>query len=484
MLALLVACANDVSDTAAPIASADVVVVGAGPAGLAAAWEAAEAGRSVLVIDLAESPGGTALWGEAYTFAAGTEVQDALGIVDSPEAAAAEWYEITGVDASESPWVARYLAAAPTEVIGWLLDLGVEFDAVLEDADAGSVARLHHPDGGGGGLVTPLIEARDATELWMTTRVTGLKVDEEGRVVGVNADSNDAGSAWFEGTATVLATGGFLQDTERVLELVPGLAELEDVYLAAGDNALGDGLRWGEALGVTMGPLERIGFYADGVPSYIEGEEHGAAKLGGLSLAIIVGDDGERFFDESRFGGFAAGRAVVENHGGDAWAILDRAGVEHLNFADLAATPEAVTLDGLVERGENAFVADDLATLAAATGLPAEALAATVDRYNGFFGSERVDIDQGKDLEQSAPLLTPPFYAVRLVVAAAKNFGGLSTGENGEFLDGSGAAIPGLYGAGELVGMAGGDIGGWGFGGSIGACLYSGRVAGRAAAEP
>ncbi|MBM4393044.1 MAG: FAD-binding protein [Deltaproteobacteria bacterium] len=485
VFAFVLACAtNEEVEADAPLAAADVVVVGAGPAGLAAAWEAAERGRSVLVVDLADNPGGTALWGEAYTFAAGTEVQEALGVVDSPDAAAAEWYEITGVEADSSAWVARYLAAAPTEVIGWLLDLGVVFDNVLEDPDAGSVARLHHPEGGGAGLLAPLIDARKPDELWMATAVTGLRVDDTGRVVGVATGDGASASGWIEGTATVLATGGFLQDKERVVELVPSLAGLDDVYLAAGDNARGDGLQWGEDLGAATGPLERIGFYADGVPSYVEGEEHGAAKVGSLSLAVIVGDDGQRFFDESRFGSFRAGREMVDSHGGDAWAVFDSAGAAYITFADLEFTPDAVTLEGLVSRGSNAFVADDLASLAEATGLPPDTLAATVDRYNGFFGAERVDLDLGKNLEQSAPLLTPPFYAVRLVAAAAKNFGGLSTGDNGEILDEGGEPIAGLYGAGELVGMAGGDIGGWGFGGSIGACLYSARVAGAAAASP
>lgn len=482
LVALLTGCHGGSADSAEPLSSVDVLIVGAGPAGVAAALEVQEAGRSLRVVDLADEVGGTALQAAGFLFAAGTTWQAEAGIDDSPQIALAEWEDIAGVPATDSPWVEPYLEDAPTEVIDWIVAHGVQIVGVGTDLDSGSVPRLHVPDGGGPALMSALASGLPDEDLVLGTRGTGLVV-EGGSVVGLEVADAASGEdlGWIRAGATVLATGGFLADRARISEIVPAVAAMDDVYTAAGEHALGDGLDWGLALGAATAPLERIGFYTAGPPSYYADEAHSSARLLGLERTLFVGVDAGRVVPEQDLGSFPGARAVLEDSGGQGWALFDADLAPELSFGSALGSDEQVTLSGLLERGQDAFQADDLATLAALTGLDPSALSATVATYDADVASGW-DSQFDEDLSGRAPLSTPPFTAVRIVAAAAKNFGGLLTDGSARVLDGAGDPVPGLYGAGEVVGMAGGDIGGWGFSGSMGACLYSGRVAGRSAA--
>jgi len=466
----------------APLEKVDIVIVGAGPAGLAAALEASEAGDSVLVVDLADEAGGTALKAAAFLFAAGTPYQTELGVDDSPEAALAEWEGITGTSPDDSPWVRPYLEDAPDEVIGWAVSHGAEISGVGSDLDSGSVPRLHVPVGSGPGLISALVADLPADSLLLGTEGTALVIDD-GAVVGLAVADAATGEdlGWIQGGATVLATGGFLADRDRIPEIVPAVAVMDEVYVVAGDNARGDGLDWGLDLGAATAPLERIGFYADGPPSYLSDEAHATARLLGVDRTLFVSGEGLRVLSEPTLGSFPAARAVLEDSAGQGWALFDADLATELSFGARADADEQVTLAGLLERGRDAFQADDLDTLAGLIGLDPTTLAATVATYDADVAAGW-DSQFQEDMTGRAALATPPYTAVRIVAAAAKNFGGLSTDTAARVLDASGQPIPGLYGAGEVVGMAGGNIGGWGFSGSMGACLYSGRVAGRSAA--
>ena len=465
-----------------PLETVDVAIVGAGPAGMSAALEVLEAGRSVALIDLASEVGGTALLAAGFVFAAGTDVQADAGIEDSPGAAYTEWEDITGVAAESSPWISMYLENAPDEVVGWLEGEGVVFSGVTTDEDCGSTPRLHSPEGGGVQMMATLGAAIPDASLRLQTLATGLRT-EDGRVVGVDvADvTTEAATGWIQAGAVILATGGFLHDVTRIPALVPEVSQMDDIYLACGPHADGDGLDWATGVGADTAPLEHIGFYGSGTPSYVEGEERGSARIIGVEHTVVVGDAGERFWPESSLGGFKAARTLLADHGGDAWAVFDSVTAENISFGALEGSTEHVDLDGLLERGVNAKQAQDLGSLAAAIGVEVATMVDTISRYN-------TDVSAGYDSTFDLPLVdmnrveTPPFTAVRLVAAAAQNFGGVRTDTSARIVDADGAPIPGLYGAGEVVGMAGGELGGWGFSGSIGACVYSGRIAGMTAA--
>src|SRR3990170_3267742 len=136
---------------------ADVVIVGAGGAGIAAAIEAARRGGHVVVLDPAAEAGGTARGAGGGTFIAGSPLQERLGIQDSPDRALEDWLAWGG-ETVDVEWARRYIEASVSDLYGWLADLGVEWVQVNWEEGNG-VPRWHAPRDGGLGVVRALERA-------------------------------------------------------------------------------------------------------------------------------------------------------------------------------------------------------------------------------------------------------------------------------------------------------------------------------------
>jgi fumarate reductase flavoprotein subunit len=449
----------------------DVVVIGAGGAGLAAAASAAEAGSSVLVIETADTAGGsTALAGGSF-MAAGTPVQAAAGYPGDTADAFFDHY-LTFNRWDIDPAVARRFCDEALPTFEWLTSLGVRFTPEgLYRAVREPVPRSHRPAGGGRSYVDVLDRAARSrgADIAFGRRVDSLVMDDEGAChqVGAGADQ-------VTGGAVVLATGGFGANADLIRQHVPA-AHGATVWSPAASTCQGDGLA-----------------LALGAGAAATGAGHGEILLSsGLVREIepfppawlmIVGRDGRRFIDEGAPYGVLTPLAVRH---GPCWVVLDdrmlRSAEADRGSAWGAGTWTAGNLLPAVGDGR-VLRAGSIAELAVAMGLPAAALQGSVRRYNESCANGR----DGEFLKRPAGLIpvgSPPYYAVRLwpAVVAVTGYGPRIDPSARVLRAADGTPVPGLFAAGEVTGNVLGPqyLGG---GNAIGSALIFGRIAGRSAA--
>jgi fumarate reductase flavoprotein subunit len=458
----------------------DVIVVGGGPAGLAAAAQAQEAGASVLIIERDGALGGRARSGGGATLIAGTSTQKALGIDDSPEKALAEWSSLTG--SPPGKWAEGYLRSAPAEVHDWLARKGGGWDKRgLYDFTEGT-QRLHMAAGGSIAFVHALEKDLRCTVRLRTEAEKILM--EQGRACGVAYIDGDGGRIEARAGAVIIATGGFASDTKRVRSLAAGKGDLlivpdtdetrEGPESRGASAARVSGLDMLEDVGALLVNLDAVGY----IPQILnELTEDGKPVFLNLSRALWIDGGGSYFFPGHMAWSVKAGAGVLGAPKRTVWALFDS---DEARRAFPGSPPHVV--ERLIARGKSALRADTLEDLARKASLDPGRIRATLKKGMCDVVSERWHRPLG--FLPPSPLARPPFYAARVGLVASKCFGGVKVDLDGRVLDRKGTPIPGLYAAGEVAGMAGGDMGGTrGFDGSIGAVIYSGRVAGRSAAR-
>ncbi|MES2644544.1 MAG: FAD-binding protein [Myxococcota bacterium] len=459
----------------------DVIVVGTGPAGTAAALTAREAGARVLLLERADDPGlGLVLGGHA--FAAGTSWQAVSGVSDTPEAAQAEWQSITGVS-GDTPGVREFLDAS-ADTLTWLQGYGMWVNFVQGERDAGIVPRIH----GMGWGETATGNARELLTYFDGELRTGVEVTapllEDGAVVGVRwtdlATGLDGASA---SGAVVLATGGFVRDLDEVARVIPALAGRRVVFEAS-PHSDGGGLPFLRAVGAGSLSPENIGVYVHSIGDpWFPGSESLLAL--GSEEGILVDAAGDRFANEDLQRSFDLFDLLPE---GEVYAVLSGTLADALVFSrpyyNWSTPPDAElpTLDEVLAAGsEDVVVADTLEDAAVYAGIDPARLVSTVETFNLGFETGLPD-PYGRNLVRAEPLVGEPWVLLRLSPGLGKNFGGVATDIEGHVLDTGGVPIPGLYAAGEVAGMLLGGGGGDGFSGSVNACYWGGRVAGGSAA--
>ncbi|MDP2312161.1 MAG: FAD-dependent oxidoreductase [Pseudomonadota bacterium] len=469
----------DASPTAGP-ARVDVLIIGAGPAGLAAALEAWTAGATVQVLEREDTFGGAANWAGGLMLFTGTPIQAAAGVDDSPERLLAEWPSFTGGDAAD-PWVATFANQNVPMVYDWLAGLGVTWSGPGADASSGTTPRVHQVEGGGPALVAAIEAPLDGPIIRYDAEATELLRDRTGRVTGVRWRDRALDEEHVARASTVIvATGGFLHDLDRVRAERPDLVD-RDLSYGSWPGADGNGLAMVEALGGATRNLDAVGLYAHGTPA--PGDTPDELLSSVFSSAMWVNGLGARFVDESQSNGFAAGGARAAQPDGDAWAILG--GPEAANAVFTSPEPDGLEWTFAALDDANGFAtADNLGALAEALGVDSATLVAEAEAYNAFAAGLEPTDPWRDERSQARPVVLPPFYAVPIAITVAKGFGGVDVDGKGRVLDWTGAPIPGLYAAGELSGMAGGTlVGDHGFTGSLSAVVLGGRIAGAAAAD-
>ncbi|GDX83465.1 flavocytochrome c [Deltaproteobacteria bacterium] len=493
MLPLLLACdppdsadpstgrdTSDTSESAAVDTTTDVIIVGSGPAGVAAALSATEAGAEVILFERDEIPGiGVRLAGLAL--GVNTSWQAAEGIEDSVALAASEWPMITG-EPGDEPGVQGFLTES-ADTITWLVGHGAQVGDLMLAVGEGTVPRLHM-------LVWP--DAPTPYEILMTDFSgevrAGVEVTEplfvDGALAGVRWRNVLTGEEGATGAAAVvLASGGFLRDLDAVSAVRPDLTAREPLF-ETNLGSFGSTLPFLTQVGAGRSTPEAIGAYLHAIqdPREPEGE---ALLLQLGSPYILVGADGRRFTSDTNLGDFGP---ILDAPEGDLWLIAAGSGAAAAGFSAPAynwsgntGEPESLSIDDVAGLGsEDVFVADTLEELAALTGL-GTGLVEEVDEFDARAAAGASD-PFGRILSVNDVLSSPPWVAVNVHPGLAKNFGGVATDVSGHVLDADGAVIPGLYAAGEVAGMilAGGS--GTGFSGSVGACYQGGRAAGTTAA--
>lgn len=437
----------------------ETLVIGAGAAGLVAALAAAEAGQDVLVLEADPVPAGSTTLSAGLIPAAGTRLQRAAGIHDSPALFAADIQR--KAKGENDPGLVATLAEGAAPTIDWLSERhGLAFSLVTDFLYPGhSVPRMHGlPSRSGRELVDALRAAAEAAGVMLACNRRARVLHHEGRLVrGVSADA-PGGAERIGCWRLILACNGFGGNRELVARHMPQAAK---ALWFGHDGNRGEAVLWGEALGAAV---RHLGAY--------QGHGNVAHPHGVLITwatitegGIQVNRAGERFWDESQ-GYSEAARAVLSQPGGEAFTIFDgRIAAIARQFEDFRQA-EAM---GAVRQG------DTPEELARSLGLPEAALATTLaelprDGTDAF----------GRRFK--GPPLAPPFHGVRVTGALFHTQGGLVTDRRARVLAGDGEAFPNLFAAGGAAcGVSGSGDAGYLSGNGLLSAVVLGRIAGMGA---
>jgi tricarballylate dehydrogenase len=471
----------------------DVVAAGCGVAGLSAAVAAAEAGASVAVLERApkEERGGQSRYTEAYLrMKSIDEVSDDFethlaengsGYID-PElveeaAASSHRSSLARALSLADPALIERLAGAAGETIAWLQNMGARFDFLPTQFLTKSQPRLL-PVGGGQALVDVLAaraETLGVTFLYETT-ASSLMLDDAGHVAGLRVTTRDSVRSTLNGEV-VLACGGFEGNAEMMTRYVgPRSVYLRPVCKGGYYNR-GEGIRM--ALDIGAAPCGDFGSYHAEPVDPRSGISEPSVFI--FPYGILVNGEGERFTDEAPGTVDAyyesVTRRIFEQRQGIAWTILDARHQRIPNYRLGIRTDKAPV------------VADSVAALAGRIGVPVARLQATVQAYNAacsgtdwrpleLDGLATTGLVPPKS-NWACPLDQAPFHAYPVISSNVFTFGGLKIDPSARVLNSDGDAIPGLYAAGEIVGLYYGTYTG---ATSVLKGLVFGRIAGGVAA--
>ncbi len=544
---------------------ADVIVVGAGLAGLVAAAEAADAGCRVVIIDqeAEQNLGGQAFWSLGGLFFIDSPEQRRLGIRDSMELARRDWMATAGFDRDDDHWPRKwadaYLDFASGEKRAWLHAQGMRWFPAVGWAERGaagalasgnSVPRFHITWGTGPGVLEPFLRRVLAhvqggrVSFRYRHRVTGLVITS-GTVHGVRGDvlaptmvargesssREVVGDFTLEGSAVIVTSGGIGGNHELVRRYWPvDRLGTPPEFLLSGVPQHVDGLLQQEiaASGARLINPDRMWHYTEGVRNWNSiWPKHGIRILPGPS-SLWLDPTGKRLPYPNIPGADTLGALQhITTHGFPyTWFLLNRAIIKK-EFAlsgseqnpDITGKSLRLTLKRIgkaVQAPVQAFM-DNGADFIVRHTLPE-----LVDAMNASIGDVRVDfatIDAevrgrdaqvhnvaGKDpqlaivrgaraliserlirIAPPSPILDPangPLIAVKLNILTRKSLGGLETDLQSRVIGQDRTPIPGLYAAGEVAGFGGGGVHGYRSleGTFLGGCIFSGRVAGQAAA--
>ncbi|WP_064456356.1 FAD-binding dehydrogenase [Streptomyces hygroscopicus] len=544
---------------------ADVIVIGAGLAGLAATAELADAGRKVILLDQEpeQSLGGQAHWSFGGLFLVDSPEQRRLRIRDSRELAWQDWLGTAGFDREEDHWPRRWAEAyvdfAAGEKRSWLHAQGLRLFPLVGWAERGgyeatghgnSVPRFHITWGTGPGVVAPFERrvragaARGLVDLRFRHRVTGL-ARSAGTVDTVTGDILEPSRAERGTASSREVTGAFELRAQAVIVTSGGIGGNHDLVRA----------NWPERLG---SPPERM---ISGVPAHVDGKMLGIAEAAGgriinrdrmwhytegienwnpiwprHGIRILPGPSSLWFDARGRrlpvplFPGFdtlGTLEHIMRTGHDHTWFVLTRKIIEK-EFA-LSGSEQNPDLTGKSVRDVLGRVRDGVPGPVqafmdhGADFIVERSLTALVRRMNELTGEPLID-EAGlrreivardreianpytKDLQVTAlrgtrrylgdrlirtaaphRILDPkagPLIAVRLHILTRKTLGGLETDLSSRVLTEGGEPLPGVYAAGEAAGFGGGGVHGYRSleGTFLGGCLFSGRTAGRAAAQ-
>ena len=422
--------------------TADVIIIGGGGAGLAAAVSAHQNGASVIVLEKMSRLGGnTILAGGAFN-AVDPVRQKAQGIEDSTDKHFQQTME--GGDNKGNPVLVRILVDNAYDAIVWLEELGMKFNDEVFTVLGGMWPRAHKPSTPlGTGFISTYenyIANNEGITVLLNTTALELIV-EEGRVVGVKAEDLDSDVILNANNGVIMATGGFSSNSamlEKYNEVWPSLANAKTTNHP---GATGDGLVMAEAIGASLIGLSDIQLLPMGDP--ITGSLRGNIEQG-VENRIFVNKEGNRFVDEGARRDVMT-RALMEQTDSWLWIVLDAKNYPTKdtknNFNE--------TIDDLITQGR-AFKGDTLEELAEQIGVDAENLKKAVEEFNQAVASGKPDAF-GRTLF-GAPIDTPPYYAAARIPTVHHTMGGIEINEFTQVLNTKGEIIPGLFAAGEVTG--------------------------------
>ena len=486
----------------------DIVIVGAGGAGMTAAIAAANEGKNVVIVESQAMVGGNSVRSTGGMNAAKTPAQDenefaeSAGVEKTLETAASEWagneaitaladtvagqwaeYQanpvgyfdsvelmeldtLIGGHGTNDPALVEALCSNSADAIAWLSEQGIELTSVSSFGGA-SVKRIHRPvDSEGktisvGSYMIPLLQAKCeelGVEFIMNTTANEILTDANGAAVGIAATDKNGAAVTVNAKAVILATGGFGANLDMVVEYKPDLAGF---MTTNAPGAQGQGIDMAVAIGAGTVDMDQIQIH----PTV---EANTAALITeGLrgDGAILVNAEGNRFTDEVGTRDVVSAAEIAQT-GSYSWLVIDQA------MVDASSVIQGYIKNGYTVSGET------YEELAEAMGVDAAAFAATMKKWNAAVAAG-VDEEFGRT-SFANPLDTAPYYAIKVTAGIHHTMGGLTINPQTQVLAGDGTVIDGLYAAGEVTG---GVHGGNRLGGNaVADFTVFGRIAGEQAA--
>ena len=488
---------------------ADVVVIGAGGAGMTAAMTAADAGQKVVILESQAMVGGNSARATGGMNAAKTVYQDenefdqAAG-VEKTLATAAEKYAdnetitalaktvseqwaayqanptgyfdsvelmeldtMVGGKGINDPELVKTLCEGTADAIDWLDENGITLHNVSSFGGA-SVKRIHRPVNEEGKVVSvgaymiPLLQEnceKRGIDIVLNTTVDTILTDANGAAVGVSGTDKDGNTVVVNAKSVILATGGFGANLDMVTQYKPELAGFMTTNAA---GAQGQGIEMATAIGAGTVDMDQIQIH----PTV---EANTAALITeGLrgDGAILVNANGERFVDEVGTRDVVSA-AEIAQPGSYSWLIVDQA------MADASSVIQGYIKKGYTKTGAT------YEELAKELDVDPAAFANTMETWNGYVEAKN-DPDFGRT-SFANPLNNGPYYAIKVTAGVHHTMGGVTINSATEVLKEDGTVIPGLFAAGEVTGGVHGAnrLGGT----AVADFVVFGRIAGESAAN-
>ena len=472
LLSLMMALSMVIVPAAAETADADLIIVGAGGAGLSAAIAAVDAGaEKVIILEMTSRTGGALNFTSGSMSAAGTIIQAEEGIEDSVELYIADIIN-NGDDFGGQPNVELITVYANevTEVFDWMYVNGLK-DMVWRGPKAVfapehalySVPRTYKPSpsdkaykSAAHQVLDGMINADERIVVLTETRATELIPNAQGQIVGVKAVGPDGEVVYTSTNGVIVCTGGYSSNGK----LMGQYAEYGDLYLQGGaPGADGYGIYMMQQVGAAINSMDCIPTFPMGMISRTDPTKGQIASTYTWKAgAITVNKNGERFCNETE--DVVSIREVALEKQPE--AVLFDIYTDKI-LADLNAAGGAVFMNFYFYEGGAGdhvmYKADSIEGLAELIGVPAENLAATIATYNAAVDAG-VDAEFGRKLDGTDgnynlainKIEGEMYYAIRLHALCVMTLGGVTANASMQVLDESGNVIPGLYAAGECVG--------------------------------
>ena len=487
----------------------DIVIVGAGGAGMTAAITAANEGKDVVIVESQSMVGGNSVRATGGMNAAKTVYQDdnefneSAGVEKTLKSAADNYADnetITALAATVAEQWAAY-QANPTgyfdsvelmeldtliggkglndpalvetlcensaDAIDWLEENGITLHNVSSFGGA-SVKRIHRPvDGDGkvvsvGSYMVPLLQEdceKAGVQILLNTTATEILTDDNGAAVGIKATGASGETVTINAKAVVLTTGGFGANLDMVTEYKP---ELKGFMTTNAAGAQGQGIEMATAIGAGTVDMDQIQIH----PTV---EANTAALITeGLrgDGAVLINAEGKRFIDEVGTRDVVSAAEIAQT-GSYSWLVVDQ------KMADASSVIQGYIKKGYTVEGQT------YEELAQAMGVDEAAFAETMANWNDCVAAGK-DEEFGRTSFAEA-LDTAPYYAIKVTAGVHHTMGGLKINTNTEVLNENGEVIPGLFAAGEVTGGVHGAnrLGG----NAVSDFTVFGRIAGKSASE-
>lgn len=445
------------------VLNTDVVIIGAGGAGLSASVSVGEIGADAIIIEKTPFVGGATALSSGLVNMAETPKQKELGIPDTIELLTEETYEI-GEKLGDYELVSIF-ASNSTQLYEWFEGYGIEWsDKVNAKPGEFSLERNHGPvvpenyPYNAGQVFTDLLKEvtidQYGNEILLSTKATELIV-EDNKVVGVKAENTINGQKYeVRGKSVIIATGGFAGNPVMAREFDKTIPRSADYYAPSASS--GDGIVMAQAVGAET-------VHMDLIKSILS--RQGVTR--DVTNAIFVNEDGGRFHDETD-----SGQNIIapfnEQKNGHAYMIYD----------SLTVGEETPKVKAMLE-SRTLFSADTLEELAEQIGVNPDGLVQSVNEFNEIVTSGKEDPFGRTKFDKT--ISAPPYYAAERHVQVHYTMGGIRIDKDTHVLDTDGNIISGLFAAGETTG---GIHGSYRVGGSaLTECFVFGRLAGINAAK-